>query len=93
VEVNNPGKRHIEILNGHYIGGKEIERKKDKLSRRRGLSSHYPKIMQLPILLIACLRMKHQLTLKALLTEAFKAKPCQPLTFLVNRQQVTARVL
>jgi hypothetical protein len=52
--VNNPGKKHMEILNGHYIGGKEIERKKDKLSRRRGLSSHYPKIMQLPILLIAC---------------------------------------
>jgi hypothetical protein len=28
VEVNNPDKKHMEIVNWHYIGDEELERKK-----------------------------------------------------------------
>jgi hypothetical protein len=37
VEVNNPDKEHMEIVNWHYIGAEEIERKKRQAIKEGGL--------------------------------------------------------
>jgi hypothetical protein len=89
VEVNNPDKDNAEIVNWHYIGGAELERKKEKPPRRVGLSSHYPKILQLPILMTTCylkakLILYHQINKKL----ARKVRQLRPEAWRVSQRMV-----
>lgn len=53
LEVSH-SKSNCEIVNWHYLGEEQLERKKRQAEREGAVSSHYPMIMQLAILRTTC---------------------------------------